>query len=253
VVDKDLSSLSVKETEARAAIGRRIVYWALSAVTLLGVAAMGMIAFVSETRFGQVKDVLAILLPMIAAWVGTVLAFYFSKENYVAAAQFNKEVLGLTLEQRLQSISVSSVMIPISTADNKFVLKAPPSGVKLKADLLATTADKTGRNRIVVLDDSGVVKFIAHRSILDKFIAERAFAGEPVADLTFESVLNSPDYKAWIDSFGSVDSRTTLQTVKAIMDSDPKCSDVAVTEDGTRRSRAVGWVTNVIVSEKAKL
>jgi hypothetical protein len=245
------TSLSAAETEARAAIGRRIVYWALTAVTVLGVAAMVMISFVSETRFGQVKDILAILLPMIAAWVGTVLAFYFSRENYVAAAQFNKDVLGMTLEQKLKSIAVSSVMIPMSTAENKFVLKTPSSQVKLKADLLSTTADKTGRNRILVLDDTGIVKYVIHRSLLDKFIAESAFAGQPVADLTFESAIKSADLESWIASFESVRSSATLDTVKAFIDANPKCSDVVVTEDGKKTSRAVGWVTNVIVSEKA--
>jgi len=247
--EKD-SVLSPKETEARSAIGRRIVYWALSAVTVLGVTALVMIGYVPQERFSAVKDVLAILLPMIAAWVGTVLAFYFSRENYVADAQFNKDVLGLTLEQKLKSIPVSSAMIPISTADNKFVLKTP-SQVKLKADLLATTADKTGRNRILIVDDNAVVKYIAHRSIVDKFVAERAFAGDQVADLTFEALIKNPDYESWIASFASVNSSSTLDRVKALMDADPKCSDVVITADGQKGSPAVGWITNVIVSDKS--
>jgi len=251
MADKDYT-MTKHETDARAAIGRHIVYWALTAVTILGLTALVMVRLVDEKQFGQVKDILAMLLPMIAAWVGTVLAFYFSKENYIAAAEYNKEVLSIT-QQRLQSISVESAMIPIGAADNKFVLKAPVAQVKLKADLLANTADKTGKNRIVVLDDAGVVKYISHRSMLDKFISERAFAGDAVADLTFAHVLGSPEYESWIISYGTLKPGATLSAAKELMDANPKCSDVVVTEDGTRSTRAVGWITNVIVSEKAKL
>ena len=189
---------------------------------------------------------------MIAAWVGTVLAFYFSKENYIAAAEYNKEVLSMT-QQRLQSISVESAMIPISTADNKFVLTKPEAQVKLKADLLASTADKTGKNRILILDAAGVVKYISHRSMLDKFISERAFAGDAVADLTFANVIGNPDYVSWIISYGTLKQGATLNAAKELMDANPKCSDVIITEDGNRTTRAIGWVTNVIVSELAKV
>jgi hypothetical protein len=251
MADKD-RTLTSQETEARAAIGRHVVYWALTAVTILGITALVMIRYVDEKQFGQVKDVLAILLPMIAAWVGTVLAFYFSKENYIAAAEYNKEVLSMT-QQRLQSIPVESAMIPIGSAENKFVLKAPVAQVKLKADLLANTADKTGKNRIVILDDAGIVKYISHRSMLDKFISEKAFGGDAVADLTFANVLGNPEYESWIISYGTLRPGATLSAAKELMDANPKCSDVIVTEDGSRTTRALGWITNVIVSERAKI
>jgi len=250
MADKD-RTLTSQETEARAAIGRHVVYWALTAVTILGITALVMIRYVDEKQFGQVKDVLAILLPMIAAWVGTVLAFYFSKENYIAAAEYNKEVLSMT-QQRLQSIPVESAMIPIGSAENKFVLKAPVAQVKLKADLLANTADKTGKNRIVILDDADIVKYVSHRSMLDKFISEKAFGGDAVADLTFANVLGNPEYESWIISYGTLRPGATL-SAKELMDANPKCSDVIVTEDGTRTTRALGWITNVIVSERAKI
>jgi len=246
-------SLTAAETDARSKIGRQIVYWALTMVTVLGLAAIVMAKFMQADQYTQVKDILSMLLPMVAAWVGTVLAFYFSRENYAVAAQFNKDVLDRTLDQRLQSIPVNSIMISIATADNRFALRTPAAQVKLKSDVLGTTADKTGRNRILILDDAGIMKYVAHRSIIDKFVAEQAFAGKAVADLTLENLVTTQDYASWISSFGAVDANSTLAAVKAKMDADPKCSDVIVTQDGQKTSPAVGWITNVQVAEKAKL
>ena len=47
-------SVSPSEMDARSKIGRRIVYWALGAVTLLGVTAM----VLGKDRAAQVKDIL---------------------------------------------------------------------------------------------------------------------------------------------------------------------------------------------------
>lgn len=62
-------SVSVKEAEARAAIGRRIVYWALAAVTALGVVAVLMAGLASLEKLAGVKDILGMLLPVIGACV----------------------------------------------------------------------------------------------------------------------------------------------------------------------------------------
>ena len=98
------SSLPDAELLARASIGRHVVYYALAVTALLGTTAI--IAGVynvtdAKERYGFVKDVLTIVLPLVGTWVGTVLAFYFSRENFVAAAsQTASLVRQLTPEQR---------------------------------------------------------------------------------------------------------------------------------------------------------
>jgi hypothetical protein len=245
-------TLSSQETEARSKIGRRIVYWALSAVSILGVIAM-VVGALKPEAVGTIKDILAMLLPMIAAWVGTVLAFYFSKENYMAAAQSSERMVGMTLDQRLQSISVEAAMLPIAKVDNKFTLAKTPDQVKLKAEFLATTAEKTGQNRILVVDTGEVVKYIIHRSMVDKFVAEKAFAGVKVQDLTLKELIDDPKYQPWITSFGTLARTDRLSAAKAQVDGNEKCSDVVVTEDGQRGSKAIGWITNTMITEKARV
>ena len=54
-------------------------------------------------------------------------------------------------------------------------------------------------------------------------------------------------------AFGAVNKTAKLITVKNQIDGSPDCSYVFVTEDGTKNSQAIGWITNVIVAEKSKL
>jgi hypothetical protein len=263
--------ISLEEADARSKIGRRIVYWALSAVTLLGTVAM----FIGGERATQVKDILAMLLPMIGAWVGTVLAFYFGKENYVAAAENSKQnyaaaaenskqnyaaaaqnsrdVIGMTLDQRLQSTGVESVMIELGQAENKLPLQASEDQMLLKTDVLDQTVNKTGRNRILIFDQSGVVKYVIHRSVLDKFISDQAFSGKKVSDLSLQHFLDVPGNREWATSFAVIGSDKKLSDVKALFDPiGTKCSDVIITADGGRASKAIGWITNAIVLEKSR-
>jgi hypothetical protein len=244
-------ALSQSEVEARAKIGRRIVYWALSAVSILGLAAM-FISVHNKDEVQPVKDILSMLLPMIGAWVGTVLAFYFSKENYVAAAESNAQVLGMTLDQRLQSTPVNAVMIPFEQVQNRVVLDRDPGQLKLRDDILGPTALATGRNRIMVTSDRGVVKYVVHRSIIDRFTSDKAFTNVAVANLTLADFLDDANCKAWATSFGTVGPSSRLDAAKAVIDANPKCSDVIVTADGSRDTKAVGWLTNAIVLEKSR-
>lgn len=72
--------VSQEEAVFRAMIGRNVTYFALIVTAILGFAAIMVALFPGtdippETRFSYVKDILAIILPLVGTWVGTVLAF----------------------------------------------------------------------------------------------------------------------------------------------------------------------------------
>lgn len=249
--DPKTTGISATESDARSKIGRHLVYWALSAVTILGLA--GMYTASNAQTLAGVKDILSIILPVIAAWVGTVLAFYFSRENYVAAAENNAAILGLSMDQKLNTISASDVMIRID-GDGADVFKTDSAekDIKLKTELLDQQFLKYNRNRLPILDTKGLVRYVIHRSIIDKFISTKALAGGFTQNETLEDLTKDDDNKSWITAHGSVSSNAKLGEVKSKMDSDPKCADIFVTEDGTPRTRAIGWVTNIALLEKLK-
>src|SRR5689334_19846131 len=51
------------------------------------------------------KNLLTILLPVLGTWVGTVLAFYFARENLEAAAAATADTLRLTRRQTAQPVT----------------------------------------------------------------------------------------------------------------------------------------------------
>lgn len=66
-------------------------------------------------------------------------------------------------------------------------------------------------------------------------------------------MISANNYGQVAAAFGTVGKTSKLIAVKQQIDRNRYCSDVFVTEDGTKNSKAVGWITNVIVAEKAKL
>src|SRR6516162_2693960 len=75
------------------------------------------------------KDILTMVLPMIGTWVGTMLAFYFGREQLEAATRSVTAIAReLTPEEKLGSIKVTEKMIPLT---NAFVTTADPATVKL--------------------------------------------------------------------------------------------------------------------------
>lgn len=107
------------------------------------------------------------LFPLIGTWMGTILAYYFAKENFdVATKQYNKVIDKLTPDQKMESIKVKDVMIPFNTITS-FQL---PNYMD-KSIIKDLTGEKKYKeiNRFVFLEGK-VCKYIIHRSVFDAFI-----------------------------------------------------------------------------------
>ncbi|WP_320051749.1 hypothetical protein [uncultured Acetobacteroides sp.] len=251
------------DISTRANIGKNVIYFSLITVSVLGLAVIITVGFADETnttmvekKFSLIRDTFTMLLPVFGTWVGTVLAFYFSRENFVEAAkQTAALVKQLTPEQQLEKIPVTEAMISLEDINAvKLVLTKTEDQIKLWDDIILAVLNKTSKNRLPILDNQGRVKYIVHRSIIDKYLAEQALAGnQNVKNCTLKDLITSNDYGNIATSFGVVGKITTLAAVKQQIDGNPNCSDVFVTEDGTKNSRATGWITNVIVNERSKV
>ncbi|ACK55084.1 hypothetical protein [Thauera aminoaromatica] len=254
----DNPQISDEEAIARSKIGRHVTYFALTVTGLLGFVAI--LVAINETsvekRFIYVKDILTIVLPLIGTWVGTVLAFYFSRENFVAASRQTADLVRqLTPEQRLQSIPVTEVMLDMTASTTTKLLLSTPGDaekIKLKTDLIEALLEKNNRNRLPIVDSAGKALFVLHRSFIDKFLVKLAQGGgTSLADATLKDLLAQEELKTIFQSFATVGKDAKLIAIKLAMDGNPNCSDAFVTEDGTKGSKALGWITNVIVQEKS--
>lgn len=206
------------------------------------------------------QTLLSTLLPLFGTWVGTVLAFYFSKENFEAASTNALNVLRATGMEKLRSMSVSQGMIP----RGRMVVVLLPAGGTLGALALATVDQaftQLGVNgqrisRLVILDSGGAFAAVLHRSIWVEMVNQGQAANPAitVANGTFGQLAGLPltgikDMATYNDvvtrAVAYAGASQTLADAKVAMEAAPYCQDVMVTQSGAAGTPVIGWITNV--------
>jgi hypothetical protein len=224
-------------------------------VLLVSVAAVAILAGIAiHGDRSQAKEILTMILPMIGTWVGTVLAFYFGKEQLEAATRSVTSIAReLTPDEKLRSIPVTDKMIPRSAA---YAVNEDPGKLKLVEAVANLDREKKG-NRLPVLDADDKPLCVVHRSTIDRFIAKAAAAGKVAAELhvlTLRDLMTDPEFKFRLEtSFAVVPQTATLADAKRAMESTPWCQDIFVTRGGTRTEPIIGWITNVIIEANSQV
>ena len=254
------------DIKTRQKLATNIVTWGLGVVGVLGLAIIIIACF---TNNGNPKEatqlVLTAILPLVGTWVGTVIAFYFAKENFEAATRASKDLLGI--EEKLRSIPVTKMMILTEKID-AFKLGAdvtlPTKTIKVSAkadDILLNDAldflTAKNRNRRPIFDSNGQCVYVVHVSTLDKFRSRHL---TDTADVTAQAkwTLNDirvkdPDSFAGILAWACVAETASLADAKHAMDTTPNdCADVMVTKTGKSDNPVVGWLTNIEIGANSK-
>jgi hypothetical protein len=199
--------------------------------------------------------VLTGVLPLLGAWVGTVLAYYFSKENFEAATRSVTEISKkLTGDEALAQIVAEDVMLKIDAIK---VYTLPATNLILTAMLDDLESAGKG-NRMPILTASKQPAYSIHRSMVDRYLAEKARAGTGQADiekLTLQDFFDDDPAREtkFAKSFATIKANDTLADAKRSMDQDPGVQDVFVTTNGKRDGEVIGWITNALVAEHSKV
>ena len=199
------------------------------------------------------------ILPLLASWVGTVLAFYFTKENFESANNNVKKLVDqvTTSAEKLKSIVAKSVMIDkVKISGFNYAEGKDDKAYKVK-DLIGEL-DKTGRNRLPVFNPNGSIRFILHRSVLDRFVVKKTMksANAKPVDATIDALFkdkDDPDVKIYSQAFVVVGEEDSLAMAKRMMEGKTHALDVFVTKTGQANEPVTGWITNLIISENAKV
>lgn len=231
---------------------RNILALTVLLFSIVAVATLGVTTLLQDKT--QTTLVFSALLPLLGSWVGTILAYYFSKENFEAATRSVTE-LARTVSpfEKLQSIPVKDKMI--LKKDIYFEIE---DKTKLLKDILSTLDTSKKGNRIPFANSADRPLYVIHRSALDKFLTREALAGKDPKVLTLQDFLNDPELQKKMDaSFTSVRENATLADAKKALDDararGEYCQDVFVTTSGKRDEAMVGWITNVILEENSKV
>lgn len=150
----------------------------------------------------------------------------------------------------LESTSVTSRMVPRREMFCRVLEEGDENGVKL-LDLLRELDEKRF-NRIPFVNCEDRLVYIAHRSMLDRFIARQITKGlsTELKDLTLADLFNQqPEMRAIIKSSAAFVGRTaTLGDAKAAMHKKKDCRDVFVTAIGKPDEPILGYITDVLIA-----
>ncbi len=240
-------------TGSKPTLGKMWIAIVVLGVSIPGVIILGGIMIAtSDDKSNAAQYVLAAILPLLGTWVGTVLAYYFSKDNFESATKSTKELLGV--DQKLSKIKVADVMI--SYASIIKVEEDDNDKIVLKQWLDTMAKEKKGQ-RLPVFKSDKSARYGIHKSIINDFLVSEAIKGEDKDKLKAKTltdlITSKPELEGVIKKFGTVSRDATLEKVKAIMDQSDDTQDVFVTEDGKKTGAVIGWVTNVIVDENSKV
>jgi len=114
----------------------------------------------------DLKDIVTkTLIPLWGTWIGTVLAFYFGKDNFDAASKSYQDTIDkLTSEdEKLEKIKVADCMIKTGIWCSS--LK------EIEEKEISKILKENKEGRFIIVDDNKVVQHVIHRSIIERFIA----------------------------------------------------------------------------------
>ena len=189
------------------------------------------------------------LLPLFGTWVGTVMAYYFSKDNFETAARNTQTLMGL--DQKLKSIKISDAWIPYDQIIGIHLdgTKTTEATVTI-AQMQALLSDKV--TRIAVFSPTKGILYLLHESALYKYGFE---AKADVTTKTLADLLADPKMKTVATTFAvdAFNADATLADAKAAMDKVDGAQDVFLTSHGKNDEPVLGWITNVIIADKSKV
>ena len=248
----------------RSQLARILTTWALIFLAFVATVALIVAGFYSYSTpqgdaatakeraavfFDLVKYLLATILPVVAGWVGTVLAFYYGKENFEAGTKsVTTAAQALTSKEKLATTMVATMGMARS-AFNALVLDTADVNVakttdlqKVKEGFKNTKEPEKMYERLPILLKGDVPFMVLHRSTLNAYLVDAADKDPKNSTLAnlFTTVKYLPN-----DSFVAVAPDATAALAKTEMEKIANCSDIFVTSDGKKTGVVTRWITNV--------
>jgi hypothetical protein len=180
----------------------------VSTIVLIGTCVLGVlgmsIAIVAmcQKSIQESKEILQILfsaiLPLFGTWIGTILAYYFSKENLAAANRTVEHLVNsLTSDKKLETVKAKDVMIPTGNLFYQpYNTGTDDSTINIKTYFLDFINEKKIQ-RVILLDENKCAKYVLHKSTIEGFIADQYFnlqsVVDPPVDPPVDLPVNPPD------------------------------------------------------------
>lgn len=236
--------------ESRDRLARLVIVGSFLTIFLLVGTLIGTNASGSQTA----EKAFNAILPVLAGWVGTVLAFFFSAASQERTAISLDKAIGQSGRGSDSGVLVSEKMIPTSSILELQTLndgQNRPENINLSTlqDLFKKKqANGTSVTRLVFVQN-GIFRYVLHSSTLNSFLVNTAPAPDATAvaqDLTFAQMIADQSILNQISKLVAfVSAATTLADTKLAMDAVPGAQDIIVTATGNASAPMLGWLSNV--------
>jgi hypothetical protein len=190
------------------------------------------------------------VLPVLAGWVGTVLAFYFSAASQERTSQSLDRVISRNAGGPVQGVLISQKMLPLAHIAGLQQIKdedghRPRDFSLLKIlEVFDTNKIPSGApvTRLLFLE-RGVFKYVIHRSTLDAFIVK---TGANTSDKSLADMLADEETLRVISKLVVfVSAGATLADAKAALEKVAGAQDIIITGSGNATEPMLGWMSNV--------
>lgn len=209
---------------------RNRLAYIIIALTMLGIALVSYFYYDCQTNDAS-EEIFSTLTPLFATWIGTILAFYFGRENFEAATKRYDEIINRLTPELLDDIPVNQIMISRKTMISLDLANAKTKSIKDLVDYL----NLTDKNRLPILSDEQP-KYIIHKSTLLE-----AQSKKEASELPFE------DFVAQYPVVGiikTVRKGDILENVRLLMRDDANVKDVFVIN---AEGKTMGWLTDSLI------
>jgi hypothetical protein len=206
----------------------------------------------------KAKDILqyifSSLLPLWGTWIGTVLAYYFAKENFESANKHVSELVNrvTSATDKLNAAAVTKIMMPFDKLKRTEVATAADAD-SLNLKSLYDSLLQQGIRRALIFSKDRKVIYVIHKSLISDYLLRNQNVTTPLTIGTMKTDSDKDVKNAFANGVATVNKSATLLDVKNLMDNLPGCQDVFVTETGKRDEEVLGWISNVDVMENGKV
>ncbi|BCJ47075.1 hypothetical protein GCM10010168_34050 [Actinoplanes ianthinogenes] len=228
--------------------GRLILGFGVVGAGFVGVIAISIVAIgfaPADKRPDMAQLVFTAVLPLLGAWVATVLAFYFAGDNLRTATQSTIDAMkaagGLAPDT-----PATQVMLTFEQIDPKQVIPEGAAAGDLKLKLLYDAMHSANRSRVPIFDHASVALCVVHDSDLDKYAQAKSLPAASMTDADTLAALmaQSPEMTALVKNFLTVPATATVADVRTRLTARPGCKDVFVTAGGGEADKVLGWLTH---------
>ena len=221
----------------------------LAGVLLFGIL-LGLLFWAKDPETAKgLGDYMAGLLPLIGAWVGALVAYYFSQEQQRESERTLRELL--SMDGRLRTVPVTSWMI---RPENMVSLSWSGDLDELSLEEILDKMEEGRVNRLPILDGAGRALAVVHRSVVDRYLAKQCLdTGQH--DAAVSGLGRYSDLGSLLprQTFIVLPENVTMADARNALLGRPGTADIIITVNGCKDEPVSGWLTNALIMEAGRL